>query len=215
MNFFEWIKQAMVFFQEVEPGVKSAAEVGAIVGPVMLKVLYQGRQIITYLATQRKAPPTEAEATPAVSRVVDVEPVPEGQPLVGKQDVALLVDINRRLLHDVSRYLEAHNIDADVIIMTNDPEYSDAIKFVDPTHAAAWTELVQDFNTAINKIKYAVGSARVHIFLSVPLPLAFGLGAVWGTVDNATVYHWQEGTYHPAMCISRGLRAPGCSFGQG
>jgi len=206
MNLVEWIKQALAFFQDIEPGVKSMVEVGAVVGPVMLKVLYKGRQIVTYLATQREAVEEGQADAPAEARFVDVEPVAADQPLVSKADVALLVDINRRMLHDVSRYLDAHNIDADVIIMTNDPNYSDDIRFLDPENSAEWTELVQDFNAAINRTQRAVGSARVHIFLSTPLALAVGLGAVWGTVNDAVIYHWQGGTYYPSMRISRELR---------
>jgi hypothetical protein len=65
---------------------------------------------------------------------------------------------------------------------------------------------VQEFTATMNAIKHQLGGARVHIFLSTPLPLAFGLGSVWGTVDEATVYHWEKQTYYPAMKISRALR---------
>lgn len=36
--------------------------------------------------------------------------------------------------------------------------------------------------------------------------MAFGLGAVWGTVNDATVYHWENNTYYPVMKIDRKLR---------
>ena len=66
--------------------------------------------------------------------------------------------------------------------------------------------MAREFSTAMKAIKHAVGSARVHIFLSTPLALDFAFGSVWVTVDEATVYHWEKNTYYPAMKISRGLR---------
>lgn len=116
------------------------------------------------------------------------------------------------MLQDVARYLDEQNLDADMLVVTNDPAYSDKVKFLDPNQPEEWTELVQEFTATMNAIKHQLGGAQVHIFLSTPLPLAFGLGAVWGTVDLATVYHYQEikkenrSTYYPAMKISRELR---------
>ena len=58
----------------------------------------------------------------------------------------------------------------------------------------------------MNKIKRSAGGKRVHIFLAAPLPLVFAMGAVWGTVDEASVYHWEQNTYHKVVNISRKLR---------
>ncbi len=38
------------------------------------------------------------------------------------------------------------------------------------------------------------------------IPLAFGMGAVWGTVSEATFYHWGGKNYFPAVQIDRELR---------
>ncbi len=63
------------------------------------------------------------------------------------------------------------------------------------------------FEHGSEAIKFAVGSAKLHVFLSIPLPAAFGLGSVRGTVDeSATIYHWQDNTYHPVLPITRALR---------
>jgi len=69
-----------------------------------------------------------------------------------------------------------------------------------------WEEMIKEFNTAINAIKHAVGAVNIHIFMSVPLPVAFGMGAVWGTVDRARIYHWNSEVYKPVLNISRNLR---------
>jgi hypothetical protein len=206
MNILTLIQEAFAFIQAIEPGVKSAQEVGAVIGPVVVKALYLGRQLKTYLVT-RRAEEDEEPLAQVEAEGAEAEPLSPGMPTITKPDVALLVDINRRMFHDVSRYLDAQGIDADIVILTNDPAYSDAIQFLPADDPEVWTELVQDFNAAINSIKRMAGAARVHIFLSTPLALTFGLGSVWGTVDNATIYHWQDGTYHPAMRISRTLRA--------
>lgn len=66
--------------------------------------------------------------------------------------------------------------------------------------------MVQDFYRGMSRVKREVGAARVHIVLGTPLPLAYGMGTVWGTVDEATIYHWENNTYHPVMPISRILR---------
>lgn len=198
MDIVQWVKDALAVIQEIEPGIKSAAEVGTVLGTVgtaVVKVVQKGRRLVTYLITKGK--PASKKKEPDTGTPIE------------KADVALLIDINRRMLLDVARYLEQQKIDADVLVVTNDPAYSDTIRFLDPDNPDEWVELVKEFNATIGKVKHTIGSARVHIFMSAPLPLAFGLGCVWGTVDEATVYHWENGTYHPAMKVSRALRQAG------
>lgn len=194
MNIVELAKAGMEIIQQVEPGVKSAAEVTtslATIGTAVVKVLQKGKTLYTYFIGKRKDEETEEPGS------VEIMP---------KADVAVLVDINRRMLQDVANYLDGQGIDANLVIVTNDPAYSDKVRFLDAQAPDEWEELVQDFNSAIGIIKHAVGNARLHFFLSTPLALAFGLGSVWGTVDEATVYHWEEDTYQPSMKISRWLR---------
>jgi len=203
MSIIDLVKDGLELVQQVEPGLSAAVEVGTALGTAgtaMVQVVQKGKQIVVYLFTRRKGGPARPDA-PA-----GIVPIPDGEPVVQKPDVALVIDINRRSLRDVARYLDGNKIDADVIVLTNDAAYGDAVKFLDPEKPEQWAELVKEFNTGMNRIKKAVGAARMHIFLAAPLPLAFGLGSVWGTVDEATVYHWQNQTYHPVMHISRALR---------
>ncbi len=198
MDILQLAKDALAFFQQIEPGVTAAAKVGATLGTMgtaAVQVLQKGQQLVTYLI-QRAKKPAPADSPEMLA----------AQPIATKADVAILVDINRRMLQDAARFLDEKKIDADIIIVTNDPEYSDKIKFIDPNNPAEWESLVKEFTTAMNAIKRAVGGARIHIFLSTTLAQAFAFGAVWGTVDEATVYHWEKQTYYPAMRISRGLR---------
>lgn len=213
MEILQLIKDAMLFFQEIEPGVVAAAGVGAALKPAgtaAIQVLQKGRQLVTYWISRRKEKDAPKDDQPEKEDVIqvgqDTAPVEAGAQIVTREDVAVLVDINRRMLVDVGRYLEKQGIEADVIIVTNDPLYSEQIKFLDANKEVEWEELVREFATAMNAIKRVVGGARLHIFLSTPLSLAFGMGCVWGTVDEAVVYHWENQSYHPVMNISRRLR---------
>lgn len=185
----QFIVEALKFFESIKPGVEgmvatgSLAVNGAKAGVYLIK---KGAKLVSYLITDQKGAPR--------------------LPVVKKPDVALLVDINRRMLADVSNYLADCNLDADVVIVTNDPAYSSDIRFLDAQKPQDWEDLVREFSGTMNGIKRTVGGARMHIFLSTPLSLTFALGAVWGTVDEAIVYHWERGTYHPVMHISRQLR---------
>ncbi len=199
MNLLPLAKDALAALQQADPALSALVNAGTIlnaVGKAAVTVVKKGAQLITYLITRRE----------------DEQPAP-GEPLtITRPHVAILVDINRRMLQDVARYLDEQNLDADMLVVTNDPAYGDKVKFLDPNKPEEWSELVQEFTATMNAIKHQLGGAQVHIFLSTPLPLAFGLGAVWGTVDLAIVYHYQEiktenrSTYYPAMKISRRLR---------
>ena len=185
----QFIVEAIKFFENIKPGVEGLAATGSALtagAKAGVYVIKKGVKLISYLITDQK----DAKELPTVK----------------KPNVVILVDINRRMLADVSRYLEAQKLDADVIIISNDPAYSGNIQFLEATDAEDWVEIVQEFSGAMNGIKRTVGGAKMHIFLSTPLPLAFALGSVWGTVDEATVYHWEKGSYHPVMPISRELR---------
>jgi hypothetical protein len=203
MSILDLVKDGLELVQQVEPGLSAAVEAGAALGTAgtaVVQVVQKGKQIVAYLFTRRKG----EQAQPGSAG--GIVPIPADEPMVQKPDVALVIDINRRILRDVARYLDEKKIDADVIVLTNDAAYGDSVKLLDPEKSEEWAELVKEFNTGMNRIKKAVGAARMHIFLAAPLPLAFGLGSVWGTVDEAIVYHWENQTYHPVMHISRELR---------
>jgi hypothetical protein len=187
------VNTALILIQQNAAAIGQAADIVTLstaAGNVLVKAVKKGSQLVAFFIGQKKAEQT----------------VEDGTPSFDKSDVAILVDINRRMLRDVARYLEANDIDADMVVVTNDPEYGDRVKFLAPDEPADWAQLVREFSATMNAVKHEIGGARIHLFLSTPLPLAFGLGAVWGTVDEATVYHWEKQDYHPVMKISRELR---------
>ncbi|MEZ4705641.1 MAG: SAVED domain-containing protein [Caldilineaceae bacterium] len=192
MDLVTAVKQALDFIQQAQPGLEAAAKATTsltTIGAAVVQLIQKGGQLYTYLIGRTD----EAADAP----MVQVLPRP---------DVAIVVDINRRALLDVAAYLQAQKIDANIVVVTNDPSYSANVRFLAPDDPAAWADLVREFNGAVGAIKHYIGHARVHIFLTTPLPLAFGLGSVWGTVDECTVYHWERGTYYPTMQVSRELR---------
>lgn len=193
MDVLTFTKTVFEAIQKIQPGLDSAAKVATsltTIGTTVVQLLKHGRRLYTYFVGQR--------ADAGQGDVVEI---------VQKEDVVILIDINRRMLADVTTYMQTQKIDANLFIVTNDPLYSEQIQFLDASNPQEWEELVREFNEVIGIIKRYVGNARMHFFLSTPLPLAFALGSVWGTVDEATVYHWQNNSYHPVMPISRRLRS--------
>ncbi len=198
---------ARAFFEVIEhinPKLKSVIDAGAsiyTIGTAGVKILQQGRQLITYAIGKAKPKPaTKSEKKKKNKAAPDI--------LFKKGDVAIVVEISRPAVRDVVNYLENRKIDANLVVITTVKTPGDKpVKGLSESRSTQWTELVQEFSVAIDKIKDEVGSERVHIFLSAPLALVFGLGAVWGTVDQAQVYHWKsKGGYAPLMKITRTLR---------
>ena len=205
---FTITKDVLDAIQKLQPGLEAAAKAATsmtTVGGTVVQLVLQGKKLYTYLIGQNKKK-DGAQASSQVGEPISADEIDAAE-IEATQDVAILVDINRRMLPDVMTFLEKQEIDANLFIVTNDPTYGSTIRFLEPEEPAEWTTLVQEFNEVMGVINRSVGNAQLHIFLSTPLALAFGLGAVWGTVDNATVYHWQDNTYHPAMEISRRLRS--------
>jgi len=190
--------ETLKFFANVKDSVEGMAVTGstALAAAKMSGYLIQkGAKSLSVLITSAKKKPAARRKTK------------EPEPLaLSKNDVAIVLDINNRIVANVESFLKSKKMDADMIVITNDPSYSDEIAQLNIERPEDWAELAREFKMHTQKIKRFVGDAKVHIFLAVPVPLAFGLGAVWGTVDDATVYHWQNKTYHPVMEIGRGLR---------
>ncbi|MBI5962255.1 MAG: SAVED domain-containing protein [Chloroflexi bacterium] len=185
--------EAVKFFENIKPGIEGAAAVGSVLAStakVTVLVIQKGAKLISYLIKpSKKERGARSKSTKGT-----------------KGDVAILVEISRVLRKDVALFLDTQKIEADMIVITNIDHAKSSTEFLSPDDPNAWVSLVQEFTAAINTVKAEVGGARYHIFLSAPLPIAFGLGAVWGTVDEAVIYHWENNTYWPALPISRALR---------
>ncbi len=120
--------------------------------------------------------------------------------IVAKLNVAVIVDIARPAVRDVARYLDDAEMDVNFLLLQN----AHPDKFLSPEEK--WDDYVSAFARTMDRIKHTFSGARLHFFLSAPGALLFGLGCIWGTVDEAEVYHYQNGTYYPVIFISRDLR---------
>ena len=120
--------------------------------------------------------------------------------IVAKLNVAVVVDIARPTVRDVARYLDDVEMDVNFLLLQN----AQPDKFLSPDDK--WDDYVSAFARTMDRIKHTFSGARLHFFLSAPGALIFGLGCIWGTVDDAEVYHYQSGTYYPVIAISRDLR---------
>ena len=182
-------------FQEllklIQENSDTAVAVGtnlATLGKWSIEIIQKGKKIITYLIKEKK----EEQDSPKIS----------------EDNVAVLIDINQRMLVDVKSYLDSREIDADFVVITNDPGYTAKVKFLDVEKPDEWNDLVYEFAEAMNAIKFSKGSSvNLHIFQASPLPLAYALGSVWGTVtEGATLYHYQNKTYYPVLTVNRKWR---------
>jgi hypothetical protein len=199
MSAVELAKEILTFFTKIQPGMEGISDTGTVIaasGKAVLYVIDKGARLVAYLLTRANK---------------STEPVSQrrkrSSPIKVKPDVAIIVDINRRSLSDVAAYLDENHIDADIVIITNDPTYQSKSVFLDPAEQEDWECMVREFSKVMDGIKHTVGGARLHIFLSTPNALAFAMGAVRGLVDeNTVVYHWEKQTYFPVVTLSRQLR---------
>lgn len=122
--------------------------------------------------------------------------------IVAKLNVAVVVDIaHRSTIRDVARYLDEVERDANFLLL----QHASPDKLLAPEEK--WDGFVTAFAHTMNNIKHNFSGAKLHFFLAAPGALIFGLGCIWGTVDEAELYHYQSGTYYPVISISRDLRS--------
>lgn len=196
MPLTEIAQEAVKLIHQNTAGIALTADLvtlGTVAANVVVQACKKGSELVTFLITHKQPD--------------DREPAADDEIHLTKPNVAILVDINRRMLQDVARYLDRNGIEADLIVVTNDENYGPSPKFLDIQNPDEWSELVREFNATINSIKHQLGGAEIHFFLSAPMPIAFAIGSVWATVDEATVYHWEKNDYHPVMRIARELKS--------
>lgn len=114
--------------------------------------------------------------------------------------IAVVVAISRPNLTAVAQYLDRLNLEAYfVVCQSSRPDQ--------PLSAEnSWEGHVKAFADTMAKLKTHFAGAKTHFFLAAPGALLFMLGAVWGTVDEATVYHYEQGNYYAIATTSRQLK---------
>jgi hypothetical protein len=122
MNILQLVKDGLALIQDLEPGLTAAVKAGSALGTMgsaVVKVVQKGQRLITYVISRREG------QEPAEPQPQEIVPIGDDEPMVTKPDVAVVVDVSRRILRDVARYLDDEDIDADIILLTNDPQYGD------------------------------------------------------------------------------------------
>lgn len=117
-----------------------------------------------------------------------------------KTQVAFIIEFARPLYGDVSHFLEQKGIDATTFYIKNLKDQ------LNPENQSQWTNLVKEINRLINSSKQTLNNPEIHIFVSAPATLAFGIGVALGTYSGANLYHFQNNTYHKVLQLEQGLR---------
>lgn len=125
-------------------------------------------------------------------------------------DVALVIDVTWSIAPHVLNFLRENKIDAEMLLMVNNQQSGDG-RWLNSKQPKEWEDAVHDFSAVMKKIRMEMPSAQVHIFIASPVALAFAMGAAWGTVYRATVYHWDSdhSAYFPVIKTSTRLKDTG------
>lgn len=160
------------------------------------------RELITYLqrrqrlpdllnACQQQRPRVEWELDTVTASETAVQP---------KLNIAVVVDIARPALRNVATYLDDHNQDMHFILF----RHVEPGQFFSPHDD--WPALAATFGDVMARVKRTFDGAKSHFFMAGPGGLLFAMGCIWGTVDEALVYHYENDTYYPVLPITRKLR---------
>jgi hypothetical protein len=120
-------------------------------------------------------------------------------PYISKLDKAVVVDFTHPALGEVAEYLSFRKMDANVILFTNKIPYPESGPLLPED---SWDDVIHTFAKTMHHYK----GTRTHYFLSAPAALAFGLGSIRGTVENAQVYHYQNNSYQHVFNTRRELK---------
>lgn len=127
-------------------------------------------------------------------------PWAESVAIQSRLHVAIVVPISRPIVPSVAQYLDQQGVEAHMVVC----QPAAATPYLSPD--SPWDEYVKSFSDSVAKVKTTFPDARIHMFLSAPVALAFAWGCVLGTVYEATVYHFERDNYYPAIPISRRLK---------
>jgi hypothetical protein len=205
MDLPNYVNVFMDFMQTYQPVLDSSVKFGTsafAIGSSVVKVLQQGKQLTTVAVGKKKTQTRSAAGTRKPARVK----TGTSERIAVKKNVAIVVEVSRPAVQDAARFLQRKKMDANLIVVTRIKKQGQSAEGLDEDDPKVWFEMVQEFSTAIDAIKREMGAVHMHIFMATPVALAFGLGAVWGTVDEATIYHWNSREYKRVLEIRRDLR---------
>lgn len=117
-----------------------------------------------------------------------------------KLNLAAVIDIARPTLQNVAAYLDDKEMAVNFVVF----RHQQPGQFFDVNDD--WQALVITFGDVMDRVKREFNGAKIHFFMAGPSSLLFAMACVWGTVDEALVYHYENDTYHPVIPITRNLR---------
>jgi hypothetical protein len=160
------------------------------------------RELVTYMDRHGRLSDLLKLASSLRPKVVwqDAPKQSDGVDIVARLNVAVVVDIARPTIKDVARYLDEMEISVNFVLL----QHSQPNNLLRADHK--WHDFIKAFSQTMAIIKHSLNGARIHFFLSAPGALIFGMGCSWGTVDEATVYHYEKGTYYPVIDVTRQLK---------
>lgn len=168
---------------EVARDAKEVISLGTEAAPLIGPLIGHGKQTWTYLIGRRE------------------EKVEE------KDDVAIVIQINRPISQSVKEYLEREGINAHLVLVTNSQD-GVSIKYLDNDKTYQWREVVSDFFEEVQRIQREWGAKTFHLFFATPNALAFTLGCKMSLHYNIRVYNWaaEELSYIRVLTLPRDIR---------
>jgi hypothetical protein len=168
---------------ELSKGVKEIISLGTEAAPLIGLLVSQGKQTWTYLIGRKEEKFEE------------------------KEDVAIVIQINRPIAQSVKEYLEREGIDAHLVVVTNSQDGM-SIKYLDNDKTYQWRDVASDFFEEVQRIQQEWGAKTFHLFFSTPNALTFALGCKMSIHYNVRVYNWvaEELSYVRVMTLPRDIR---------
>lgn len=144
-------------FEHIKPGLDGLVTTGTaltVTGKASVHLIQKGAKLFTVLIAYANPKKPVVESKETVSTA-----------LRAKKEIAIILDINNRIVGNVEHFLKAAKIDANVIVITNDAAYGDQIKPLDIRKPEEWNAIVREFKTVSMKIKRLMATTRAFISL--------------------------------------------------
>jgi hypothetical protein len=160
------------------------------------------RALITYMERRNRMPDL-VERCAALRSDTDWSVTKKGgeeTAVLSKLNIAVVIDIARPALRNVAAYLDNQGIDANFVVF----RHAEPGQFFS-VHDN-WQQLAITFGDVMDRIKREFNGVKIHFFMAGPGALLFSMGCIWGTVDEAVIYHYENNTYHAVLSTTRELR---------
>lgn len=116
---------------------------------------------------------------------IRIESQADDEPLY--EDIAFVLEAGKQEAYTrVVQYLERENLKANIVRLTFSKDY----RLIAPSARDKWEGLMREFTNVITLVNSKAVPKRVHLFLWMPLPLAFGIGCSLGAFIQPYLYHF-------------------------